>query len=972
MKGTRAISFLLVFALMAALVVPGSFVLPAKADTDNGMRISKTATKNTDGTYTITLEAYATGSKVISVEKTDLPADIVLVLDQSGSMDNDMHTYSFREYTNKTNSDYNNLRHNDNGNRGNLYYKLDDGGYASVSVVRSEYSSEDSYEECSGWTNTQYYNYNIRNTLYYKDGDAYKSVTVSATIGYPITYTYDFKDGTPINSEWREAVPDFKGKGPLYYRNTVDNYSYTYSYTDQNGVTHQIGTSEGNDATPGFTLYERYSTGTTTRREALKSAVITFANSVAEKAKGKDGVLGTDDDVKHRVAVVGFASQSGYGNNTELLSIAGSNSGSVGVAYNSITNQNLIAVLQDMTTEGGQQMVQSAIGALAAQGATEANLGMDMADRILNANPVPNGEKRTRVVVFFTDGSPTTYDGFEMGVANSAISKAGTIKTGGASVYSVGIFEGADATSAGSSSGTDTQKANWFMQNVSSNDGNVQSPSYYLSAADAGTLSSIFQQIASNIESGGTTATLGSSSVVKDIIAPSFQLPAGATADSITLETYSYTGENAWDKNPDAMGATATIIDGQVSVTGFNFSENWCGTVTENGNKSYRGSKLKIYFKVVPKPGFLGGNDVPTNGTASGVYTDASADTPIMAFDVPTVNVPIATPEFTVNDKTIYEGKSTAVSGLYTLPDYTGDNAWKAAYVNVTTTGTTADETVSPTVCTPYEVTVTYKPITDGLLSQNSGGGTANASTGVSASETATVHVLHPVVTAEVHDVEKYYGESYTLGNDAGGSITLNWEDEVTTHTDIPAVEGTAPYTKDDLHLEYETTQFEGQSGTVPKNNFDVTVTVKKGTEEVTGATITTTCGISGSNCITPATDGVYTVHVKTCQLTIIKSGGDSSEPYVFSVMKDGKEYSEVTVMGDSSETIVELPVGSYTIEEDTGWSWRYSGNNGSAAVLSADSPSGTITCTNSLSKEYWLNGFSGVEKNVSGNSRSN
>lgn len=715
MKGTRAISFLLVFALMAALVVPGSFVLPAKADTDNGMRISKTATKNTDGTYTITLEAYATGSKVISVEKTDLPADIVLVLDQSGSMDNDMHTYSFREYTNKTNSDYYNLRHNDNGNRGNLYYKLDDGGYASVSVVKSEYSSEDSYEECSGWTNTQYYNYNIRNTLYYKDGDAYKSVTVSATIGYPITYTYDFKDGTPINSEWREAVPDFKGKGPLYYRNTVDNYSYTYSYTDQNGVTHQIGTSEGNDATPGFTLYERYSTGTTTRREALKSAVTTFANSVAEKAKGKDGVLGTDDDVKHRVAVVGFASQSGYGNNTELLSIAGSNSGSVGVAYNSITNQNLIAVLQDMTTEGGQQMVQSAIGALAAQGATEANLGMDMADRILNANPVPNGEKRTRVVVFFTDGSPTTYDGFEMSVANSAISKAGTIKAGGASVYSVGIFEGADATSAGSSSGTDTQKANWFMQNVSSNDGNVQSPSYYLSAADAGTLSNIFQQIASNIESGGTTATLGSTSVVKDIIAPSFQLPQGTTANDITLETYSYVGENTWNKNTDAMGANASIEGGQVSVTGFDFSGNWCGTVTENGNTTYRGNKLEISFKVVPKPGFLGGNDVPTNGDASGVYADASDDSLVKAFAVPTVNVPIATPDFTVNNKTIYEGNSTAVSELYTLPDYnTEENAWKAAYVNVTTTGTTADETVSPTDCTNYDVTVTYEPITDG------------------------------------------------------------------------------------------------------------------------------------------------------------------------------------------------------------------------------------------------------------------
>ena len=51
MKGTRALSFLLAFALLASLVIPASFVLPAKAEgSDNGMRISKKAMKNTDGT----------------------------------------------------------------------------------------------------------------------------------------------------------------------------------------------------------------------------------------------------------------------------------------------------------------------------------------------------------------------------------------------------------------------------------------------------------------------------------------------------------------------------------------------------------------------------------------------------------------------------------------------------------------------------------------------------------------------------------------------------------------------------------------------------------------------------------------------------------------------------------------------------------------------------------------------------------
>ena len=971
MKGTRAISFLLVFALMASLVVPGFFAQPAKADgTDNGMRISKTATKNDDdGSYTITLEAYATGSQVISEVKTDIPTDIVLVLDQSGSMKDKMNTYSFRKYTNNTNSGYYELRHN--GGKENLYYQLDDGGYAAVSVVKSANLSDSNFTKLP--ENTTNYNYysTYRKILFVKVGDQYQPVTVSRSGIIDRDYTYTFPDGTTYSSSGHYGSPkDFEGKGPLYYLNNTSSveYSYTYSYTDNDGVRQTIGTLTGENAVPGFTLYERYVSDTPSRLVALQSAVTGFADSVAKKAKGADGVLGTEDDVNHRIAVVGFATGNYTSNsdypayeNTELFI------GSTQYNYNVNASQHYASAFQDMSTEAGYNNVIASKNALAARGATYPNYGLAMASGIFNAYPIPENEKRNRVVVLFTDGAPG-YSSFDSDVANSAITSAATLKNNSVTIYSVGIFEGANATSAGSSTGDSPDPENWFMQRVSSNNGTPQTPSYYLSAADAGTLNNIFQQISDQIESGGTTATLGSSSVVKDIIAPSFQLPAGATADSITLETYSYTGENTWNKNTDAMGATATIIDGQVSVTGFNFSENWCGTVTENGNTTYRGNKLKISFKVVPKEGFLGGNDVPTNGTASGVYTDEKADSPIMAFDVPTVNVPIATPEFEVNNKTIYEGNSTAVSGLYTLPDYTGDNAWKAAYVNVTTTGTTAGETVSPTVCTDYTVTVTYAPLTDGSKSVASGGGAANAMAGESASETATVHVLHPVVTAAVNDVEKYYGESYTLGDGAGGSITLNWVDEVTTHTDIPDAEGTAPYTKDALHLEYATTQFAGQSGTVPKNNFDVTVTVKKGSEVVTGATITTTCGISGSNCKTPDTDGKYTVHVKTCQLTIEKTGGAAGEPYVFDVYKNGTKYSEVSIVGNSTATIVELPVGEYSIVEDQGWSWRYPNPSyGSNVTLSATDPNGTITCTNTKTGNFWLNGFSAVVKNIFG-----
>lgn len=996
MKGTRAISFLLVFALMASLVVPGFFAQPAKAEgTDNGMRISKTATKNTDGTYTITLEAYATGSKVISEVKSDVPADIVLVLDQSGSMEDDMGTVSFELYKDGTdwwgnttydtrNQDYYEVRHN--GGSGNLWHKLEDGSYVSVSVTIQEVASyKDLSSSLKNYTTEYQYDggyygdlttdcyYYYKNNLYEKVGeDSYQPVTLTETrtggLRNPTyTYTYTFSsDGTTVTSTGRSTTPDLGSRAPLYYKTVDDTKAvYTYTYTDASGNVVTIGTSTGASTVFTPTLYKRNvsTSGGGSRLSALSSAVTTFANTVATKAKGADGILGNDDDVKHRVAVVGFASESGYGNNTELLSIAGSNSGSVGVAYNAITDQNLKDVLQDMTTTNGQQMVQRAINALAAEGATEADLGMDMANRILNANPVSDGETRTRVVVFFTDGSPTSSNGFETGVANDAISKAGTIKAGGASVYSVGIFQGADATSAGNSGGTDTQKANWFMQNVSSNNGSVRTPSYYLSASDAGTLSTIFQQIASNIESGGTTATLGSSSVVKDIIAPSFQLPAGATADSITLETYKYTGVDNWVKNADAMGAEASIEGDQVSVTGFNFSENWCGTVDNNGKTEYRGSKLVISFTVAMKTGFLGGNGVETNASA-GVYENSSATDPIMTFERPQVDIAIGAVSVTPAAKNVYllqdvsadtlkSGATVTVGGVTLDLSQANNNYgladWQTAYVDITVvvkdannnevttdlTGLTGDST--------YSITVTVSPKTEGTVDAETGTGNG------------AINVFKPVLTYK--DSEVYYGDS--VPTDFSGNLyPTEWKhDGVAADA---ATMGEAPA------LSFQYTPGTGVDNGIiaTKQDIPVGVTASIGSTDVTAHTT-----FAHQDCAAneDLKGGKFLLHVNTCQLTITKNGGDSNEPYVFTVLKDGEKYSEVTVMGGGSATIVELPVGSYTIVEDQGWSWRYSGDNGSAAVLSAGSPSGSITCTNSLNKEYWLNGFSTVVANIFG-----
>ena len=100
-----------------------------------------------------------------------------------------------------------------------------------------------------------------------------------------------------------------------------------------------------------------------------------------------------------------------------------------------------------------------------------------------------------------------------------------------------------------------------------------------------------------------------------------------------------------------------------VSVTGFNFSENWCGTVNDNGTTTYRGNKLVISFTVSPKEGFLGGNNVYTN-TSAGVYENSTATEPVKTFNRPQVNVPIKQITVTAQDQNVYLLADVTVDAL--------------------------------------------------------------------------------------------------------------------------------------------------------------------------------------------------------------------------------------------------------------------------------------------------------------------
>ena len=240
----------------------------------------------------------------------------------------------------------------------------------------------------------------------------------------------------------------------------------------------------------------------TKRIVALKNAANHFIDTIAEQNKGIE-----DAEKQHKVAIVKFAGKKKdeIGNDTYR-----DNNGNK--CNHSQTMKPLTPCVGDDATS-----LKETVNSIKPNGATQADFGMQLAQGITSER-----EGAQKIVVFFTDGSPTSSNGFEAEVAKDAINTAKTIKSGGATIYTIGIFNGAkpddDPTS------NDTSNKNKFMHAVSSNYpdatssisygflgtkkwnvnfGNpVAGASYYKSATNAAELDQVFKDISSAITSG--------------------------------------------------------------------------------------------------------------------------------------------------------------------------------------------------------------------------------------------------------------------------------------------------------------------------------------------------------------------------------------------------------------------------------------------------------------------------------------
>lgn len=231
----------------------------------------------------------------------------------------------------------------------------------------------------------------------------------------------------------------------------------------------------------------------TERIEALKNAANSFIDTIAKQNEGIEGV-----DRQHKVAIVKFA-----GNETDKVGNDTYRSG--GHSYNySRTMQGLTAC-----TVGGAKSLKETIDSIRPAGATRADYGMKQAEKNIKTSGRADAKK---IVVFFTDGTPTSFSDFDSKVANDAVTAAKNMKDGKATVYTIGIFSGANPGAGIQDLGTDeAKKANKFMQAVSSNYPNAtawdthgtraENSDYYKSATNAEELKKVFDDISQAITS---------------------------------------------------------------------------------------------------------------------------------------------------------------------------------------------------------------------------------------------------------------------------------------------------------------------------------------------------------------------------------------------------------------------------------------------------------------------------------------
>lgn len=686
MKGKKraAIMKSLALALLTTVMLP--LGVSAESSTDN-LVLNKEVWLEDDGTYTVQLEAYAKGQVSAETIKVVKPADIILVLDQSGSMVQNnvsgIPTDSYTRAYNLTNAEL---------MEGSYYYPVD-GEYYKIITTKEIVTSKSEWigDDEKKYTEDELSNSVTLGGQKYSTSKAYVTDSLETwkreTDGSMFNRTYRYvKDGASEETddtvtEWYSAAADarkeleskysnndYYANHSIEYYGNSSNYAtvyikvnlhkettiwYSYKYIDAEGKEVSLGHTETADEEIldaqecGIPMVYRRGTTSGTRLQALKYAANSFVESIQASAM--------KNNIHHRVAIVGFASthdSNVYYANTELFigkDQYNFHEDGERSTYNdrgSLASDKYDEAFQDVLVEDEYDNLIASINNLAGEGATYPSHGFEMANGIFEAH-VEETEARSKIIIFFTDGTPgpnaNNYDRTEGSAAVALAKQAETDYN--AKVYTVALLSSALA---------DNSNGDTFLKSTASS-------GEYTLVTQAEEMASFFETVDKDINNTSTTVTLSKDAIMLDRVSNYFKVPEGFnTTDNVTVQVAKHLGNEVFDTPTTAPETVSKVLSyglGDVSdedrevkgasARGFNFvsDENVVTTtIIDNSESEDDGKIVANGYKLIMKiTGLLAKDDaatgtyIDTNTTDAGVWdTDQLGEYGIVkAFNMP-------------------------------------------------------------------------------------------------------------------------------------------------------------------------------------------------------------------------------------------------------------------------------------------------------------------------------------------------
>lgn len=525
-RGTRALAFLLCL-LMVVTLLPVMGASAAEGDvTAEGVKLNKSLTLESDGTYTITLEAYATGTVTSTTVTEPVPTDFVLVLDQSGSMANNITSYTYTARDSQAYSYYSFYY-------STYYYKDGDAYYE----VQSDYAY-------SRGTYTYYLYYTKDNVTYYLSGSEVTTTRptnvtdYNATIWTGVLYTRTASSQTKL-AALKKAVNSFinsvetqaKGKDGIF--GTADDISYRIAivgFANGNSTDNKSHSNYGGEYynTELFIGSTQYQYGSSTINNQYQYALQSFPAGKTNLTASVNAL----DDYGATYPNYGFKMANSIFDNRADKTYT--------KADGTTANRGTVVV---MFTDGqpGYSSFES----------TVANATMQEAKLSKNTY----NAKVFTIGVF--DSETTNIRTFMNAVSSNyqpTVNQTPTMNTPGA------VKPASDATN------------------------------YYAKADDSEALNNAFQSVSSSVNSSSTSCVLDGDSVLTDVISDNLDLPEGFNAGNVTVSTAPCTGKDENGNPTFGAAASfdearVVIDDKTVNVSDFDYSSNYVTGVENEGQK---------------------------------------------------------------------------------------------------------------------------------------------------------------------------------------------------------------------------------------------------------------------------------------------------------------------------------------------------------------------------------------------------